>query len=289
MSLNDHVKDVLECPVCLIVPRKGPIYQCNRGHIVCNVCRSNLAICPQCNATLRYNVRCLVAEKMRDNVGIPCKFGGCNVEMQRLELERHEKLCAHREVECPGPECKKIIPLPKLVDHIHASQSHSIRDFLFINYFPPLDPCEKEIISVSDYIFTENEIHDWPCDKFSYDQAYFFCRKRRNRQGLWFIWLYMLEIDDFKINDYACTISIVKTDENGFESKITSTVAPLSLDVSAETVEETQRCLVFTDKIAKNFNTKRVSHFFEQEGVEYMIDIHKNNFGSPESKKRKLQ
>ena len=45
---TNHVQDVLECPACLETPRAPPIYQCERGHIVCNNCRPKLQNCPTC-------------------------------------------------------------------------------------------------------------------------------------------------------------------------------------------------------------------------------------------------
>ena len=40
----------LECPVCLMLPRSAPIYQCSIGHHLCHECYRNLsdAKCPQC-------------------------------------------------------------------------------------------------------------------------------------------------------------------------------------------------------------------------------------------------
>ena len=32
----EELKDVLECPVCLRIPRSAPIFQCERGHVVCS-------------------------------------------------------------------------------------------------------------------------------------------------------------------------------------------------------------------------------------------------------------
>jgi len=294
MSLNDNVKDVLECPVCYTVPRSGPIYQCNRGHIVCHECRPMLKICPQCKATLKHNVRSLIAEKMRDNVSIPCEFEGCAVEMQRQELEKHEKICVNRQVMCPAPRCSRMVVLTKLVDHVNnADALHSLSSFDFpLTSFPLANSRKIDWIMVDHYTYTRNSTYDWPCNKMFYNESYFFCRQRRNQQGLWFIWLYMLEDDNSKLNDYTCTISIIKRDEDGeFENKVSSVCRPISLDSNAESVEKSKDCLVFTDDIAKQFYTKKNSRWFNLEGVEFTVDIEETNpstSSSRVSKKRKL-
>ena len=42
-SMREH----LECPVCVSVPR-GTIFQCNNGHILCQECHEKVEACPTC-------------------------------------------------------------------------------------------------------------------------------------------------------------------------------------------------------------------------------------------------
>ena len=62
-SVTNHIQQVLECPVCLETPRAPPIYQCERGHMLCSICRAKLYFCPICQFILG-NSRCLIAEKV---------------------------------------------------------------------------------------------------------------------------------------------------------------------------------------------------------------------------------
>ena len=55
--------DVLECPVCKILPRTTPIYQCENGHIYCNECKPNLRTCAVCRVTLG-DIRSLICEQV---------------------------------------------------------------------------------------------------------------------------------------------------------------------------------------------------------------------------------
>ena len=59
----EDLKDVLECPVCLKVPRAAPVFQCERGHVVCNECHPKLVTCPVCRLPLG-NTRSLISEKV---------------------------------------------------------------------------------------------------------------------------------------------------------------------------------------------------------------------------------
>ena len=37
-SAVKELRDLLMCPVCLVVPTTKPIYQCDNGHVVCKDC-----------------------------------------------------------------------------------------------------------------------------------------------------------------------------------------------------------------------------------------------------------
>ena len=53
-----------ECNVCLEVPKFSPIFQCQEGHIFCNVCHPKLhQQCPVCRRNLG-NIKCLIAQKI---------------------------------------------------------------------------------------------------------------------------------------------------------------------------------------------------------------------------------
>ena len=60
----ESLKEDLECPVCMEVPTSLPIYQCLKGHIICNSCYPKLYHCPVCRISLTPQVRALLAEKI---------------------------------------------------------------------------------------------------------------------------------------------------------------------------------------------------------------------------------
>jgi hypothetical protein len=77
-----ELKDLLECPICMSVPRSGPITQCKNGHVVCSSCLKQLERCPSCRETI--DIRVLQLEKMLQVMPHQCMFAenGCNVEMR---------------------------------------------------------------------------------------------------------------------------------------------------------------------------------------------------------------
>ena len=60
---KEDLKAELECPICLIIPRRGPIYQCVNGHIICKECQEKVDTCPVCRDDM-FEIRNLVVEKI---------------------------------------------------------------------------------------------------------------------------------------------------------------------------------------------------------------------------------
>ena len=52
MSISQDFRKDFECPVCLEVPKSTPIFQCDSGHIHCNICHPKLQNCPICRIEL---------------------------------------------------------------------------------------------------------------------------------------------------------------------------------------------------------------------------------------------
>ena len=42
--------DLLQCPVCLDVPRAAPIFSCRNGHLICGKCKPKVSSCPICRS-----------------------------------------------------------------------------------------------------------------------------------------------------------------------------------------------------------------------------------------------
>ena len=91
----------LECPVCLLIPREGPVGACSVGHIVCKNCKVNLDSCPTCRR--KFDGTNAIVNKMIEEVTHSCKFNqfGCKIKQHLNELVEHESKCPERTVKCP--------------------------------------------------------------------------------------------------------------------------------------------------------------------------------------------
>ena len=47
-DIEEYLRDLLECPVCMETIKSVPVYQCINGHVICNVCIEKLNNCPIC-------------------------------------------------------------------------------------------------------------------------------------------------------------------------------------------------------------------------------------------------
>merc|ERR1712110_1021695 len=122
----DSIEEMLVCPVCLLMPRQGPIPSCPAGHIVCKTCRGNLTTCPTCRRELNPSHVSSLASGMIDLVRHSCKFKdfGCTVKECLNTLKKHESDCDHRTVCCPV--CEEEVELKKFYMHAISSTPQCI-------------------------------------------------------------------------------------------------------------------------------------------------------------------
>ena len=87
-KFENIVKKQVQCPVCYDVPRKGPIFACPNGHIVCQNCKREK--CAICRGKVGNN-KSIVAVALIENILHDCKFDGCEEEHPLDMIENHEK------------------------------------------------------------------------------------------------------------------------------------------------------------------------------------------------------
>jgi len=110
--------DKVECPVCLDIPRTGPVPVCPNGHVVCTECKAES--CPTCRTAMGTG-KSLLAVTVLDNIDHGCKFDDCNKSFALGEIEEHEAVCPHRTVICPSWHCDTKLPLDELLGHLTTS------------------------------------------------------------------------------------------------------------------------------------------------------------------------
>jgi hypothetical protein len=146
----DSMKEILECPVCTVVPSNGPMHQCKNGHIVCNRCKPQLlnGLCPTCRDPIvgrAMNIEKLLLELAPR----PCKFSqsGCTIKLVPSLLRNHETDCEKKLLQCPNVHCSTKI-LPKYLDE-HLKKSESCEVIL-------MGPDEVIRLTVDEDIFVNN-------------------------------------------------------------------------------------------------------------------------------------
>ena len=117
----------LECPICLVIPRKVKIFSCQNGHTICEPCLTALPPpqnCPKGSCSY-YNPGCrmLVLEGMieRTTMEVGCIMAreGCPVTMvQGKLLDEHESKCRLRKVKCICSPCPSEVSIENLLEHV---------------------------------------------------------------------------------------------------------------------------------------------------------------------------
>lgn len=95
----------LECPVCFQYMRP-PIYMCEAGHSICNMCRNKVSKCPSCRKDFK-ELRNFTLEKVFEHVPYSCIFNqnGCNFRGSTEELVFHEPCCSYFREKSENQTC----------------------------------------------------------------------------------------------------------------------------------------------------------------------------------------
>lgn len=116
------IKSLFECPICFdyAVP---PIYQCQNGHLVCQVCSSKITHCPTCRVPVSQpSIRNLQLDRLANTFQFPCKynFNGCPWKSYWFKKREHEEDCDYISYSCPcpGTTCKWTGLLSQVMPHL---------------------------------------------------------------------------------------------------------------------------------------------------------------------------
>jgi len=125
LSLPELLAETLECPVCRKTIQDPPVFQCEKGHELCNPCREQIKAegkpCPVCRGKLT-DTRALAVERMLEQMPkTKCKQDGCTFAKSNAQLvkDHEEKECKLRPVKCE--HCKESVALSQLYDHLVAN------------------------------------------------------------------------------------------------------------------------------------------------------------------------
>jgi len=162
--LLEDLKEHVMCPVCLEVPRSGPIYACPNGHHVCKKCKQK--DCPICRAVMGSN-KSLLAVEIIENILHKCKFVKCE-DMFHLgyELFAHERNCEHRIVSCLESDCDEKFALSDLREHRGRKSSCSGIENIRVEYEANVTVIED--FCIGEIVELKNKETSWPVHWYTF-------------------------------------------------------------------------------------------------------------------------
>merc|ERR1712192_66779 len=118
-----ELRKLVECPVCLMTPREGPVPCCPQGHLMCVPCVSKLKSegrvnCSTCRGPMGQG-KSLLAFAVAEQVQHECRHQGCTRLFPFDQIEQHEGGCKWRLVVCPSSSdgCMAMIPFCHVENH----------------------------------------------------------------------------------------------------------------------------------------------------------------------------
>jgi len=243
--------------VCLKIPRKGPVHQCERGHNICAPCRDRLTECPLCRGAFK-GARNFVFEKLLTKISHGCQFAeyGCQIEGTIALLKCHEEECRYRLVNCCFQTCRSYVSMTNLLEHI--AKDHGREGFQTLHYKHSF----KSALGMSLGDFDREGY--WSPKLISEGGQTFFGMCERSPKGKWYFWIYM-KGSKAECEKWTYTVRFHSKRE---EKKGLSFCGPcVPLDMPKKRAAELGLCLQFHDGTAKRF--------WSGERIDYELKIEK--------------
>lgn len=233
----------LECPICFELPRKGPIPQCDNGHLLCSSCRKKITLCPVCKSQLR-GVRSLLAEEVLETIPMHCSFKqfGCEENLPAEKRSQHESECSYRLVICPCQSCSVKVSLVQLSDH--TAKDHKIK--------PGFHSCKIQVKETHFGEVTSSSPGEWfwlPHEHEFKGRKFYNISMQNYSAGLWYFWVYLAGTQD-EAKDYKFSFSFENSDGGeylNFGGVVNSIDMP-----RADVIKNGSYC-VFPNSLAKKF------------------------------------
>lgn len=96
----DSLLGEIRCPGCAR-PMHAPIYLCQSGHSVCELCTETLCNCPLCKKTFT-EIRSVTLEALAEKAYFLCKYSvhGCTVRLPYHLMRWHKERCVYQVGDC---------------------------------------------------------------------------------------------------------------------------------------------------------------------------------------------
>jgi hypothetical protein len=121
-ALANAQMQLYDCPICFTCMITGKIYQCSNGHVFCETCSTKLEACGECRTSVKNPIRCLVLEKLRDDLPKSCRNKPCefvaNDGKEATLIDHERNKCEHRPIWC---WCEQQQTVATLLNHMRTS------------------------------------------------------------------------------------------------------------------------------------------------------------------------
>jgi len=270
-ALVKKLRDKVECPVCLDVPKRAPIPVCPNGHVVCANCLRQE--CPTCRIRMNGGTSTL-AVTVIENIEHLCEWEECNETHPLAQLPAHMRKCCYRVVKCPGPECTDRFPLSRLLEHsvYCCVQGNEIPQYRMPHKFTYI--MKRDLASIRN---TTRDLN-WKLEGIKFDDKIFFLKvqcERRMGPARWIFLVQMLGGED-RCSKYTLNLVVFKgsSELGGKYSKgYCGDVCPIDYSNNIETFEK-DVCLSMTDRAMEKILTKN------EETGNYEFSVMVNIFNS---------
>jgi hypothetical protein len=246
-----NLEEVLECPVCLSVPRTGtPVYECSNSHIICGSCAKGIPDrkCPTCRVIFSVNKSSRIVEKLiaKLDLTVPCFHNdrGCYHYERSSEIKDHEANCGSRPVQCPSMICNMTVNLNQLIDH--AKQYHGTTNVQKVE-----DQIVIREVRVNEEQFQEENILSGSITIYKLDDGQTYISIVCKKQNIFRAMLYILASPNVALK-HRVTISISGKD---YKASYTTNTVPIDTPVDEATNEE-ENCLSLSNYQAKRCVSK---------------------------------
>ena len=202
-KLTSELSARLECPVCLTVPRKGPVPCCPRGHLLCSAChkkqqQQGTRACPTCRDPMG-EAKNLLASVLIENLDHQCDLTGCKELVAFEDLEKHRANCDYRLVICPSasPACNAMVPFCDIDSHANRCSGfmQTKQNQTHLRFKVPVAMADKGLVWKTQVIKSDNEV-------------FFFCMKSN---GACFQMKVLMKGDEKKCEGYTTNISVLNS------------------------------------------------------------------------------
>lgn len=243
-GIDDKMLHFFECPVCKLF-MKPPIFQCQSGHSICNVCRPRVEKCPTCRSIFG-STRNYSLEGLTSGVHYPCAYHdlGCTESGPANQILKHERECVLKPLNCPFATCSLTGNRITITAHLMNFHSDSVISSGTSTYS---DSFRLDAHS------SFNKVYDRKCI-IVYNHIFRVCYKRVSEYCLW-------AVEVFGMNSHSklFVYEVAIIDTRRPEKKHIKTDYCLS-DVTEE--ELFKRCVMFPSSSLTSYSNCGMITFF---------------------------